>query len=65
MSIIDDVLKLLGKGYLPYQGHVEGHVYESLGCAPGASPGGSFGSVNMCAWGALCGAAWLIRWGLS
>ncbi|KHK02796.1 hypothetical protein [Desulfovibrio sp. TomC] len=32
MSIIDDVLTLLGKGFLPYQGHVDGSVYEPLGC---------------------------------
>lgn len=38
MSIIDDVLTLLSKGYLPYQGNVEGHVYESLGCGPRRKP---------------------------
>lgn len=38
MSIIDDVLKLLDKGFLPYQGHVEGHVYESLGCGSTRKP---------------------------
>ncbi|QAZ66753.1 helix-turn-helix domain-containing protein [Solidesulfovibrio carbinolicus] len=38
MSIIDDVLKLLDKGYLPYQGQIEGHVYEPLGCGPKRKP---------------------------
>lgn len=38
MSIIDDVLKLLDKGYLPYKGQIEGYVYEPLGYGPKRKP---------------------------
>ncbi|HML61319.1 MAG TPA: hypothetical protein PKD41_10520 [Solidesulfovibrio sp.] len=32
MSVVDDVLALLAKGYLPYTGHVEGSAYAALSC---------------------------------
>jgi predicted DNA-binding transcriptional regulator AlpA len=38
MSVVDDVLALLAKGYLPYMGHVEGSAYTSLGCGAKRKP---------------------------
>jgi len=32
MSVVDDLLALLARGYLPYTGHVEGSAYAALGC---------------------------------
>ncbi len=38
MSVVDDVLALLAKGFLPYAGHVEGDAYAALGCGPRRRP---------------------------
>ncbi|HML52879.1 MAG TPA: hypothetical protein PKC79_02170 [Solidesulfovibrio magneticus] len=38
MSVVDDVLSLLTKGYLPYAGLVEGDAYAALGCGPKRRP---------------------------
>lgn len=32
MSLIDDVLRVLADGYLPYRGAIEGAVFETLRC---------------------------------
>ncbi len=32
-AVFDDLLRLLSRGWAPYYGHVEGRVYEQLGCA--------------------------------
>jgi len=32
-AVFDDLLQLLSRGWAPYQGRVEGRVYERLGCA--------------------------------
>ena len=29
---VDAVLRVLERGYRPYRGHIEGYVFESLGC---------------------------------
>ena len=38
MSVVDDVLALLNKGFLPYAGLVEGDAYAALGCSPKRRP---------------------------
>lgn len=38
MSVVDDVLALLTKGFLPYTGHVEGAAYAALSCGPKRKP---------------------------
>lgn len=31
-AVFDDMLRLLSRGWAPYRGHVEGRVYQDLGC---------------------------------
>jgi len=32
-AVFDDLLRLLSREYVPYRGHIDGRVYQSLGCA--------------------------------
>lgn len=32
VSVFDDMLRLLQRGWVPYRGHVDGQTYDGLGC---------------------------------